>query len=1081
MPFDVFISFAREDREFCKALEKHLVPLSQQSLISLWKENDLSAGSEWQARIMEHLNHAHIILLLISADFMASDACYTQMEKALERQKTNKVCVIPIILRPVCWEDVAFSHLQVLPFDGEKVKPVSQWPQRDAAYVNIVRGIAAAIEEFKEQKKIRKAAKNAPHMAKLKGNGGKAASGRQFRIPAPIWRVPFKRDPYFTGREDILANLHDMLAHEHTTTITQPSAIHGLGGIGKTHLAVEYAYRYKSEYQYVLWLQADNYETLAADYVAHAHTLKCIEDDIQEQGRAIEAMKRWLESTDHWLLIFDNANTLRLLDAFLPENMRGHLLITTRASTTGGFARSLEIAKMETEEGAAFLLHRTGLLPLDLPLSAATESDRSTAIAIVQEMDALPLALDQAAAYIDETACLLTDYLETYKKHRAELLKKRGERLTHPASVTTTFDMAFKNVQQAHPAAADLLRLCAFLAPDAIPEELFTRPSPYDDVLYQPSTYAEIKSTTPSTWKTVIKKFFTTFRPETTARGNSTDETGTSPAQPELKTALETFVENSYEFDIALGELRKFSLIQRLTQEHTLFVHRLVQAVLQDELPEQTRQQWQTLAIQILAKNFPDPGYADIDQNAWNLRKRMFSHALLCASYIQSRPSLPATRLLNNIGTYFYDLTQYEEAERYLQWSITLSKKVLGVALPHPLGNLGKLYELQGKYKEAKKLYQQASKNLDSLLGSEYFQEMVITHNEAQLQQSQGNYREAEQLFKQTLKIRTELFGDDHPIIASTLGGLGAICYYQGRYQEAEEFFQKGRQLYEQIVGNEHPEFGVATGALAMNYERLGRYQEAERLFQQAQACLEKAYGKEHPRTAQNLHNMSILYYVLNRDDEGLDCIQQALAIREKLLGEEHNLTATSLLLVGAFYREQGKDAEVEEICKKSLAISQKGDGPKHYSASMMGNLADVYIKQNKYGEAEQLTLEAVAIQERELGVDHPEIASLFGTLALIYEHYGLHKKAEQYVRQALAIDEKALGTGHPTLARDLANVAAVYISQKRLEEAEHLLKRALIICEKPGVRKSQIENIRVNYNDVRMRRQQQMSNWKKH
>jgi signal recognition particle GTPase len=132
-----------------------------------------------------------------------------------------------------------------------------------------------------------------------------------------IWNVHHRRNPFFTGREDILKNLHTTLTEGKTATLTQPQAISGLGGIGKTQVAIEYAYWYGYEYRAVLWVKADSREALISDFVSIADPLDLPEKNEQDQNRAVNAVKRWLQKHGNWLLILDNVEDLEIIDEFV--------------------------------------------------------------------------------------------------------------------------------------------------------------------------------------------------------------------------------------------------------------------------------------------------------------------------------------------------------------------------------------------------------------------------------------------------------------------------------------------------------------------------------------------------------------------------------------------------------------------------------------------------------------------------------------------------------------------------------------------------------------------------------------------
>src|SRR2546430_2394136 len=175
------------------------------------------------------------------------------------------------------------------------------------------------------------------------------------------------------------------------------------GGIGKTQLALEYAYRYHQDYQAVLWARAESTEALVSSYITIAALLRLPEREAKEQEIIVQAVKTWLQTHHGWLLILDNADELMLLPDFLPPSLGGQLLLTTRAVATGRLAHRIEIETLLPEQGALFLLRRAALISLDAELSQAVPQERNLALQISQELGGLPLALDQAGAYLEET------------------------------------------------------------------------------------------------------------------------------------------------------------------------------------------------------------------------------------------------------------------------------------------------------------------------------------------------------------------------------------------------------------------------------------------------------------------------------------------------------------------------------------------------------------------------------------------------------------------------------------------------------------------------------------------------------
>jgi len=430
MTITAFISYSRKDRKYRERLEVHLGNLRNQLLIQTWYDGDIGPGTEWEPQIMEHLKSAQIILLLISADFLASPFCYSiELKQAIARHDAHQARVLPILLRPLDWKGAPFAKLNLLPSEG---KAVTTWKRQDDAFTDIAKGIRRAIEELQTG--------STSHV--LVPSSTSVLVTQQEETQAQLWNIP-PRNPFFTGREELLDHLHHLLTTNQTTTLTQPPAISGLGGIGKTQTALEYIYRYRSKYQQVFWVKADTREELVTDLVAIAGHLRLPQQYAQDQNIVLAATRLWLESHTGWLLVLDNADDLKMISPYLPAGGAGHILLTTRAQTMGGMAHKVNVTTMGKEEGALFLLRRAGHIPPGGSLADAQETDVKWAQEIVEEMDGLPLALDQAGAYVEETQCTFATYLSLYRStagQRRKLLHYRGEIVpSHPAAVAATW------------------------------------------------------------------------------------------------------------------------------------------------------------------------------------------------------------------------------------------------------------------------------------------------------------------------------------------------------------------------------------------------------------------------------------------------------------------------------------------------------------------------------------------------------------------------------------------------------------------------------------------------------------------
>jgi tetratricopeptide (TPR) repeat protein len=620
-------------------------------------------------------------------------------------------------------------------------------------------------------------------------------------------------------------------------------ALNGLGGIGKTQTAVEYAYRHRQDYEVVLWAGANTRETLVADYAAIAGLLDLPEKNAQDQGEAVAAVKRWLENNSNWLLILDNADEIEIVDEFIPSCEAGHILLTTRAHAMGAVGGSNEIEKMTPEEGALFLLRRLRKLKKDEALESATAEIRAQAEALSTLVDGLPLALDQAAAFIEEKPSTFEEYQTLYQSERKELLRRRGKLSKDHPSVTVTFSLAFQKVADDDPAAADLLRVCAFLEADSIPEEIFR-------------AEAVLKKSIATRVLGYIKKIF-----------------GGRPS---------SITESPLGMSDAIEEAARFSLLRRHPEARTLSLHRLAQAVLRDEMDDGARRVWAKRAVRAVNEVFPYVEYSN-----WPSCDRLIRHAQALAPLIDEYGfDFPeAARLLNQAGYYLYERAQYEEAELLSARALDIREKALGAEHPdvaQSLNNLSMIYKNQGKYAEVEPLLARALDIKEKAFGAKHPDVATSLNNLAALYYNQGKYAEAEQFYARALAIREKALGAEHPSVAQSLNNLALLYHNQGEYAEAEQLYARALAIREKAFGAEHPSVAISLNNLAGLYDNQGGYAEAEQLYARALAILEKALGAEHPSIVTVLGNYSSLLRAADKESEAEKLENRASIIKAK-------------------------------------------------------------------------------------------------------------------------------------------------------------------------------------------------------
>ncbi|HTK07065.1 MAG TPA: FxSxx-COOH system tetratricopeptide repeat protein [Ktedonobacteraceae bacterium] len=796
--------------------------------------------------------------------------------------------------------------------------------------------------------------------------------------PSLLWTVPFAQNPCFTGREEILDLLHTRLMAERPIALTQAAAISGLGGIGKTQVAIEYAYRYARQYCAVFWLSAETSEDLMRSLQQIANLLQLPEREAAEQIMMVAAVRQWLATHSGWLLIADNMEDLDLLQTILPPTRPGSLLLTTRRQALGTLAEPVELPPMSLEEGITLLFRRARLLSMAgaaIPEEMLKTPAMTEARQLVTQLEGLPLALDQAGAYIEETGCGVADFLQRYHHQRQLVLARRGlHKGEHPASIAATLRLSVEYVAQHQPAAEDLLRVCAFLHAEAIPEELFRE--------------------------------------------------GASHLGP----ILGAVATDAYQFDLVLAALRSASLVTRSPETQTLSVHRLVQAVLQDQMDPAKRRLWSERVVRIVNAIFPDGDFGTWEQCE---RYLLQAHSVASLSTWIDEALPEMGELLTKAGRYLMRRGRFEDAAPLLSRAVTLGEQHYGLDRPELLPSL-----------------------------------MV----QSELAWRQGKFADTEKLLLRLLSI--EELHPTSPLIlpGDTPNNLALLYWEQGKYEQAKPLYNQALHTQETRLGPNHQEVAATLNNLALLYWRQGRYEQAENLYQRASQIEERTLPPGHPKFTPTFNNLGMLYCEMGRYEQAASLLQKARQISEQALGAEHHLVGDSLIILGLLSRLQGQYEQAENLYQRALQIREQGLGTEHpMVGKVLSEQAMLRTAQERYEQAEALFQRALQIQEQKLGPNHPEIMlSLIGQ-AMLRTAQERYEQAEALFQRALQICEQVLGSGHPHMARVLGGLATVYAKQGRDQQARPLYERALHQCEQHlGAAHPQTRKIRSDYERLR-------------
>jgi tetratricopeptide (TPR) repeat protein len=757
--------------------------------------------------------------------------------------------------------------------------------------------------------------------------------------PTEVWTVPQKRDMFFTGRDEVLQSLRQLLDPEITNALTQ--AVSGLGGIGKTHTAIEYAYLFHEDYDAVLWLSADSWEDLVSACIQLADILELPEQ--KEASQVVVEVQKWLRKHRRWLLILDNLEKPQeILSRFLPSVQHGHIIITTRVHNIEPLAQTQYLSTMSSQEGILFLLRRTKTIDTAASLENANTEQQEEARKIWELLDGLPLALDQAGAYILETGCSFSSYQEDYTRRHRELLERRGDRyIGHKESVATTFSLAFEQVRKLNLAATDILRVSSFLSHETIPEEIFQQGAEY---------------------------------------------LGSSIAFEKDR------------WNLVLAVLQDYSLVQRHGDTKAFTMHRLVQEVMRDTMSTSVQEEWKKRLVLAVNAVFPH-----VEPSTWQLCERLLSHVLLVARYIQEDRIIneQAGRLLHETASYLLERSRYSEAELIFHQAISVRKKQLGMKHPdvaQSLHTLGNLYLNQSKFVRAERVYQRALAIREQQADSNSSLVGQSLNNLGNLYQAWGKYEKAESFYQRSLTTFEQHLGGTHPYVAYPLNGLGNLYRSLGRYTEAEQIFQRVLDIREQQLEPNHPLIAFPLFDLGILYCELEKYEQAEPLFQRALAIREEQLGYDHIDVAYPLFNLAELYRDQGKTDEAEPLYHRAHSIWEQQSGSNHDLVATSLGGLAKLYLQQGEYQEAEIHFKQAIALFKRHLGMKHpETIEAQHDFARLREAQGKRTQARDLFLRVLKVREQILGKHHPKTMDTRSHLISLLHAMGQHERAYEF------------------------------------------------------------------------------------
>lgn len=467
--------------------------------------------------------------------------------------------------------------------------------------------------------------------------------------------------------------------------------------------------------------------------------------------------------------------------------------MTSRSQAWGSVATPLSVAVMERAESVELLLKRTG------------ETDEAAAEALADELGDLPLALEQAAAYVEQTGRSLLGYLELFRERRQEVLARVEPPADYPATVATTWELAFQEVEEASPVAADLLRLMAFLAPDDMPLSLL------------------------------------------------------SEGEEHLPEPLKSVVADPLVGDDALAVLRRYSLVE--VAEKSLSVHRLVQAVMRDRLSEEERKRWVEAAVRLADAAFP----LDRDDPAtWVGSSRLLPHAVAAAGHGEAFGVALETvaGLLNDVGGYLRLRANFGGAEAAQRRALAIGEAAHGADGPEVAtyaNNLGLVLRDQGDLEGARAHYERALAYHEAAYGPDHPAVAAGVNNLGRVLREQGDLEGARAHYERALAIVQDTRDPNHPEVAICANNLGRVLRDQDDLEGARAHFERALAIDEGVYGPDHPTVAVLINNLGDVLRAQGDLGGARAHFERALRIFQEFLGDEHPNTVTVRDNLRAL------------------------------------------------------------------------------------------------------------------------------------------------------------------------------------------------------------------------------
>ncbi|KAJ5929743.1 P-loop containing nucleoside triphosphate hydrolase protein [Penicillium verhagenii] len=763
--------------------------------------------------------------------------------------------------------------------------------------------------------------------------------------PPPLLSIPFRRDPDFVESGTLLDQIY-----EKGTAPGSRIALVGLGGVGKSQIAIESCYRIREKLPvaWVFWIHAGNAARFEQSCRDIADRVK-IPARKEPTANIFKIIHDWLanELNGKWVLILDNVDDSRFLLealpgerpllAYFPISHNGSMIITSRSRhAVSDIVEDADIIMIEPMD----LSH--AIMLFEKKLGAQSEKDT---MQLVAALDYMPLAIVQAAAYIKQRSprTSVSQYLKEFQKSdlkKTSLLNHDGGQLRRDRdasnSILITLQISFDHIQQVQPGAADLLSLMSFFDRQGIPETLLQS--------------REVK-------KSGVEDFTST---------DNDEDARTEMMQDELEKNI--------------WILRNYSMVSTSLDGTIFQMHRLIQLAMRNWLETRGQlEKWKRQFIEILEREFPS-GYFD----TWTICQPLFTHVQSAIS----KPPAPGDEeilqtwasLLDRAATFAFTKGYIHDCENMAVSAMNIRMRLLGpynIETIQSCGMVGESLNERGKWKEAEEINNKVMKAIEKSVGPEHSEALRIRTNLAWTYFNQGRLNEAEELQIKNLETCKQVFGLEHLEPLTSINNLALIYSGLGRWDEAEELQTQNMATYKRLLGPEHPATLTSINNLAWTYFNQGRLDEAEELQIKNLETCKQVFGLEHLETLTSINNLALTYSGLGRWDEAEELQTQNMATYKRLLGPEHPATLTSIKNLAFIYSGLGRWDEAEELQIKHMETCKRVLGPEHpKTLRSMISFARTLRSLGRTEAASKLMAECYQLCDLKLGPGHLQTMS---------------------------------------------------------------------------------------------------------